>query len=242
MRKENRDETALRPMRIVPGYVTNIPGSVLIEQGNTRVICTATIEKKVPHFLKAGEGGWITAEYSMLPGSSGNARVARERQKIHNRHGEIQRFIGRALRAAVDLKKMPDYTVFIDTDVIQADGSTRCASLNGGFFALLLAFKHMVFETLIPAFPPFTLIAAVSCGIREEQILADLDYQEDAASDMDISIVSSEKRDVVEILAFSEGRTVPLPLFEKALALAIDKNLEIIDILKRPLRELRIVR
>jgi len=240
MRKENRSDSERRPLRLVPGYISGVPGSVLIEQGLTRVVCTATFEKKVPAFVKSQERGWVTAEYAMLPGSTGNSRVQRERLKINNRHGEIQRFIGRALRAAVDLKRFPDYTIFIDTDVLQADGSTRCASLNGGFFALLLAFKHMVFETLIADFPFFSLISAVSCGVTEGRLLVDLDYAEDAACDMDLALVSSEKGEIVEMQAFSEARLVPQALFQRAVELAVEKNREIIGQFRPLLQELRI--
>jgi len=124
MRANNRSGQQLRPITFIPGYINNVPGSVLCEQGNTRVVATATIEEKTPHFLKKSGQGWITAEYSMLPGSSGNQRIARERGKINNRSGEIQRFISRALRTVVNLKEIGARTITLDTDVIQADGST----------------------------------------------------------------------------------------------------------------------
>ncbi len=194
MRAHERPGTQLRPITFIPGYIGNVPGSVLCEQGNTRVVATATVEEKIPHFQKKSGQGWITAEYAMLPGSSGNQRVARERGKINNRSSEIQRFISRALRTVVNLKDIGPRTITLDCDVIQADGSTRCASLNAGFLALILAFKYLVFEQLIADFPEFKFTAAVSIGVMGGEVLADLDYEEDSQADSDINVVSSGRR------------------------------------------------
>ena len=235
MRANERPGRQLRPIAFIPGYIANVPGSALCEQGNTRVVATATIEEKTPHFLKKSSQGWITAEYAMLPGSSGNQRIARERGKINNRSGEIQRFISRALRTVVDLKAIGVRTITIDTDVIQADGSTRCASLNAGFLALVLALKYMVYEQMIADFPVFHFMAAVSVGVREREILADLDYEEDSLTDSDINIVSREDGSLIEVQSFCEKSPLALDLFQQAVALGIEKNREIVALQKKAL-------
>jgi len=235
MRKEQRRDDQLRPVTIVPGYLKGVPGSALIEQGDTRVVCAATLEERVPPFLKGLGKGWITAEYAMLPGSSGRQRVARERNKVNNRFGEIQRFVSRALRAAVDLRQFGERTITVDADVIQADGSTRCASVNGAFVSLLLCLKHLVFEHLIADFPRVRFLAAVSLGVKEGRILADLDYDEDAAIDMDINLVSSQQGELIQVMAFGEGAPLAPELFARTVALGVEKNREIIGIIKKNL-------
>jgi ribonuclease PH len=235
MRADDRAGQQLRPITFIPGYVKNVPGSVLCEQGNTRVVATATIEEKTPHFQKKSGLGWITAEYAMLPGSSGNQRIARERGKINNRSGEIQRFVSRALRTVVNPKDIGARTITLDTDVIQADGSTRCASLNAGFVALILALKYMVYEQLIADFPAFQFIAAVSIGVRGREILADLDYEEDSQADSDINIVSMEDGSLIEVQSFCERRPLAIDLFQQSLALGLEKNREIISLQKKML-------
>ena len=233
MRKDGRENHQLREIKIIPDYIKNVPASLLIEQGDTRVVCTATYETKVPHFLKGGNKGWIQAEYSMLPGSTGNQRMNRERQRVNNRSIEIQRFIGRALRTMFKLKKINGMTLYIDTDVVQADGSTRCASINCAVVALVKALRYLVFENLIADLPEIELISAVSIGIKDNQLIADLTYYEDFHADADISIVSSEKGNIVEVEAFAEEKTVPAELFRDAIALGLEKNLEIIEKLRQ---------
>jgi ribonuclease PH len=233
MRAHDRPVQELRPIVFIPGYVRNVPGSVLCEQGHTRVVATSTIEDRVPPFLKKSGRGWVTAEYSMLPGSSGNQRVARERAKINNRSGEIQRFIGRALRTVVDPKILGERTVTLDADVIQADGSTRCASLNAAFLALVLSLKYLVYEQLIADFPSFRFIAAVSIGAKNGELLADLDYEEDSRIDSDINIVSTADGALVEVQSFCEGTPLPQELFQKAIGLGVEKNREIIALLRK---------
>ena len=191
MRANNRSADELRPITFVPGYVRNVPGSVLCEQGHTRVVATATVEDRTPPFLKKSGRGWVTAEYAMLPGSSGNQRIMRERGKINNRSGEIQRFIGRALRTVLNPRDLGERTITLDADVVQADGSTRCASLNACFSAMVLSLKYLVYEQMIADFPAFQFIAAVSIGVRGSEILVDLDYEEDSGIDNDINIVSA---------------------------------------------------
>lgn len=233
MRANDRPDHGLRPIAFVPGYVRNVPGSVLCEQGHTRVVATATLEDRVPPFLKRSGRGWITAEYAMLPGSSGNQRIVRERSKINNRSGEIQRFVGRALRTVLDMRGLGERTVTLDADVIQADGSTRCASLNASFLALFLALKHMVYEQIIADFPACLWIAAVSVGVKDGKLLVDLDYEEDAHSDSDINIVSSADGALIEVQSFCEGQPLPRELFQEAVALGTEKNGEIISLLKK---------
>jgi len=233
MRKDGRENQQLREIRIIPDYIKKVPASVLIEQGDTRVLCTATYETKVPHFLRSSNKGWIQAEYSMLPGSTGNQRMNRERQRVNNRSIEIQRFIGRALRTMFNLKKIDGMTIYVDTDVVQADGSTRCASVNSGMLAVVKALRYLVFENLLPELPEIELISAVSIGVKGNELLVDLTYQEDFKADADISIVSSEKGNIVEVETFAEGKTIPNEIFREAIDLGIEKNLEIIEKLKQ---------
>ncbi len=235
MRKDDRENHQLREMKIIPGYVKNIPGSVLIEQGDTRVLCTATCEAKVPYFLKNSGKGWIAAEYAMLPGSTGSQRKNRERQKVNNRNIEIQRFVGRALRNTFDLAIIDGWTIFIDTDVLQADGSTRCASINGGMLTLVKSLHHMVYENQIRDLPPIEWIAAVSIGVKGDEILVDLTYKEDTSVDADINIVSSEKGNIIEVQAFAEESPISKDIFQKVIDLGLEKNLEIIETLKQHL-------
>jgi ribonuclease PH len=233
MRTDGRDVHQLRPLRIVPDYIKNVPASVLIEQGDTKVVCTALYENRVPFFLKNSGKGWIKAEYSMLPGSTGNERVNRERMKVNNRHIEIQRFVGRALRTTFALKTIDGKSIYIDTDVLQADGGTRCASLNAGMLALVKILKYLVYETVIPDLPEIQWIASVSIGVKDQNILVDLTYEEDFAADADINIVSAENGHIVEVQAFGEEKTIPKDLFQKVIDLGVEKNLEIIRQLKQ---------
>jgi len=233
MRHDGRENDQAREMKLTADYIKNIPGSVLVEQGDTRVLCTATYEPKVPPFLKFSGKGWVSAEYAMLPGATGSQRTLRERQKLNSRNIEIQRFISRALRTTFNLKTIDGKTIYIDTDVLQADGSTRCAAINGGMLVLFKALRWLVFENLIRDLPPITWIAAVSIGIKGNDILVDMTYQEDSGADMDINIVSSEKGDIVEAQAFCEGRPLAKDIFQKVIDLGIEKNLEIISALKK---------
>ncbi len=233
MRKDGRENLQLREMKITPGYIKNIPGSALIEQGDTRVLCTATCDARVPHFLKNSGKGWVAAEYSMLPGSTGSQRMHRERQRVNNRSIEIQRFVGRALRNTFNLDNIDGWTIFIDTDVLQADGSTRCASINGGMLTLVKSLNHMVYEGLIRDLPTFEWIAAVSIGVKEDEIMVDLTYKEDSSADADINIVSSEKGNIVEVQAFAEENPISKDIFQKVINLGLEKNLEIIETLKQ---------
>ncbi|MGE5341181.1 MAG: ribonuclease PH [Candidatus Omnitrophota bacterium] len=233
MRKNGREKDQLREITLIPDYIKNVPGSVLVQQGDTRVVCTALYETRVPFFLKNSGKGWVQAEYAMLPGSTGNDRVVRERQRTNNRHIEIQRFIGRSLRTTFPMKRIDGITITVDTDVLEADGGTRCASINGGMIAMVKCLKRLVYENIIPSLPQIQFIAAVSIGVLKNEILVDLDYKEDFDADADINVVSSEKGDIVEVMAFAEESTIPRAIFQQVVEIGVQKNLEIIDKLKK---------
>ncbi len=190
-------------------------GSVLIQMGNTKVICSATVEEKVPSFLRNKNSGWVTAEYSMLP-SSTNTRTLREasRGKLSGRTQEIQRLIGRSLRTAIDLKKLGERTIWLDCDVIQADGGTRCASITGAFMAMVLALKKLKKEKLIDEIPIKDYVAAVSVGIVNGKKMLDLDYNEDSNADVDLNVVKTGSGGYVEI----QGTAEQEPFDDKQLA------------------------
>jgi len=233
MRKDGRGPLELRKINIQDKYISNQPASLLYEQGQTRVICTATFSEKVPYFAKNEKKGWISAEYAMLPASTGKQRFFRERNgRVDKRNIEIQRFIGRALRNVINLKKIGDYNIFIDSDVLEADGGTRCASVNGGVVTLIKLLKHLVYENLLYEVPEYELVAAVSVGIKDGEILADIDFPEDSVVDADINVVSSEKGNLIEVMGFAEESPVPKDIFFKAMDIAVEKNNEIIKILK----------
>ena len=234
MRENKRNNTELREISIEENYITNQPASLLYKQGNTRIICTALFNEKVPFFAKSEKKGWISAEYSMLPGSTGKQRFLRERGgRTDKRNIEIQRFVGRSLRNMFDLKKIKDFSIFLDMDVIQADGGTRCASINSGVIALKKLLKHLVFENKLFEVPEFKPVAAVSIGIKDGEILADIDFEEDSNIDADLNIVSNEDGDIIEVTGFAEESSIPKDLFFKAIDLGIEKNNEIISILNK---------
>jgi ribonuclease PH len=204
-RSDNRSPDQLRPVNIIPDFISTAEGSALIEVGNTRVICTATIEETVPAFLKGAGKGWITAEYSMLPRST-LTRTPREasRGKQSGRTHEIQRLIGRALRAVVDLQRLGERTITLDCDVIQADGGTRTASITGAFVALGLAMEKLVEAGTLSSAPIRDFVAAVSVGIVEGSILLDLCYEEDSQAEVDLNFVMTGGRKIVEVQATAE--------------------------------------
>jgi ribonuclease PH len=202
MRKEGRKSDALRPIKIRRNYLRNAEGSVLIEFGNTRVICAATIEENIPKFLFGKGGGWITAEYGMLPRST-NSRMLRE--AVRGRGGrtyEIQRLIGRSLRASTQLALLPEITVIVDCDVIEADGGTRTAAITGGCVALYDAISTLELKE----HPMNFLVSAVSLGLVDDQILLDLDYSEDSNAQVDMNVVMSEGGAWIEIQGTAEQR------------------------------------
>ncbi|MDD2373478.1 MAG: ribonuclease PH [Syntrophomonadaceae bacterium] len=195
----------MRPVRIIPGFLKHPDGSVLIETGDTRVLCSAMVEDRVPPFLKGSNSGWVTAEYSLLPAST-ETRSQREaaRGKISGRTSEIQRLIGRSLRAVVDMGKLGERTIWIDCDVIQADGGTRTASITGSFVALYLALKKLKDSGIIKDIPLTDYVAAISVGIVEGIPLLDLEYVEDSSADVDMNVVMTGRGDFVEIQGTGE--------------------------------------
>ncbi|MDR1070995.1 MAG: ribonuclease PH [Gracilibacteraceae bacterium] len=204
MRADGRTEDELRPVSMVCGY-TQAPGSVLIRMGKTAVLCTASIEDRVPPFLKGAGKGWVTAEYSMLPGST-QPRAQREasRGRQSGRTMEIQRLIGRALRAVVDTSKLGERTVWIDCDVLQADGGTRTASVTGAYVALYQAVQSLLNRRLLRGNPLIGSVAAVSVGLVDGEALLDLDYGEDSRAEVDMNVVMTDTGKFVEIQGTAE--------------------------------------
>ncbi|HLW54514.1 MAG TPA: ribonuclease PH [Candidatus Angelobacter sp.] len=204
-RSDNRAPDQMRPVNIIREFVPTAEGSVLIEVGNTRVICTASVEETVPPFLKGAGKGWITAEYSMLPRST-LTRTPREasRGRQSGRTHEIQRLIGRALRAVVDLKRLGERTILLDCDVIQADGGTRTASITGAFVALGLAMEKLIEAGTLTAAPIRDFVAAISIGVVEGTVLLDLCYEEDSQAEVDLNFVMTGGRKIVEVQATAE--------------------------------------
>ncbi|MGL5965385.1 MAG: ribonuclease PH [Fusobacteriaceae bacterium] len=208
MRNNERDVDALREIKVTKDFNIHAEGSVLIEVGHTKVICTATVVEKVPMFLRNKGKGWLTAEYSMLPRATGE-RTQREaaKGKLGGRTMEIQRLIGRALRAAIDLEKLGERTITIDCDVIQADGGTRTTSITGGYIALALAVKKLMEKGLLQDNPLISNVAAISVGIVNATPLLDLDYSEDSEAAVDMNVIMNGKGEYVEIQGTGEEAT-----------------------------------
>ncbi len=208
MRTNERKNNELRPVEFIPNYIMHPEGAVLISVGNTKVICTATIENKLPPFMRGQGKGWITAEYSMLPRAT-NTRNVREsaRGKLSGRTMEIQRLIGRSLRAAVDLEKLGERMIWIDCDVIQADGGTRTASITGSVVAMKLAFDKLVAEGVLKESPLKEHLAAISVGIKDGEVILDLDYEEDSSAEVDMNVIMTESGQFVEIQGTGEEAT-----------------------------------
>lgn len=204
-RSDNRAPDQMRPLNIIPEFISTAEGSVLIELGNTRVICTASIEETVPSFLRNSGKGWITSEYAMLPRST-LTRTPRESSKgrIGGRTHEIQRLIGRSLRAVTDLSRLGERTIWIDCDVIQADGGTRTASITGAFVALGLALQKLVEAGTLTSAPLRDFVAATSIGIVDGEIMLDLSYEEDSRAEVDMNLVMTGGKKIVEIQGTAE--------------------------------------
>ena len=205
IRPSQRSANQLRDISITRNYTKHAEGSVLVEFGDTKVLCNASVEKSVPRFLKGSGKGWITAEYGMLPRST-NTRMDREaaRGKQSGRSLEIQRLIGRSLRAAIDLTKLGEHTIKIDCDVIQADGGTRTASITGGCVAMMDAINHMIANKMLSTNPAKQLIASVSVGIFKGHAVLDLDYDEDSNAETDMNIVMTESGGFIEVQGTGE--------------------------------------
>ena len=206
MRPSGRSADQLRDIKLTRRFTRHAEGSVLVEFGDTKVICTASLEKSVPRWLKGMGKGWITAEYGMLPRATGdrNLREA-SRGKQGGRTLEIQRLIARSLRAAVDLKLLGDHTITIDCDVIQADGGTRTASITGGCVALVDCLRHMQYQKIIKNDPLKYMVASVSVGLYNGNAIVDLDYVEDSNAETDMNIVMTEKNGFIEVQGTAEG-------------------------------------
>jgi ribonuclease PH len=221
MRPSGRDFNALRPVTIETGFSHHAEGSALIKMGRTEVLCTASVEGKVPSFMRGQGLGWVTAEYGMLPRAT-HSRGEREaaRGKQSGRTQEIQRLIGRSLRAVVDRKAMGELTITLDCDVLNADGGTRCAAITGAYVALALAYRKLVANKVIKASPLIGQVAAVSCGIYEGVAVLDLDYAEDSAAEADANFVLTAAGGIIEIQATAEKSAFDDAAFTALLALA----------------------
>lgn len=206
-RFDGRQNDALRTVKMTKDYIMHPQGSVLIEMGHTKVICTAMIEEKVPPFLKGSGTGWITAEYGMLPGSTQTRKIRdAAKGKIDGRSMEIQRLIGRALRSVVDLEKLGERTIWIDCDVIQADGGTRTAAITGSFVALMSAFQKLIDQGSLEAAPITDYVAAVSVGVHNNEVILDLCYEEDSKAEVDMNLVMTGSGKFIEIQGTGEER------------------------------------
>ena len=222
-RSDHRAADQVRPITILPDFIHTAEGSVLIEVGNTRVICTASVEETVPQFMRNSGKGWVTAEYSMLPRST-LTRTPRDVSKGRpsGRTHEIQRLIGRSLRAVTNLEHLGERTIWIDCDVIQADGGTRTASISGAFVALGLALEKLVEAGTLTSVPLRDFIAAVSVGIVDGEILLDLSYEEDSRADVDMNFVMTAGRKLVEVQATAEHQVFDDQQLERMMIMARD--------------------
>ena len=237
MRLNQRAHNQLRQIEIIRHYTKHAEGAVLIKFGDTHVLCTASIDEKVPSFLKGQNKGWITAEYGMLPRSTGS-RMDREaaRGKQSGRTQEIQRLIGRSLRAIIDLKKLGERTIQIDCDVIQADGGTRTASITGAYVAVHDAITHLMNQKLISESPLIDAVAAISVGLHEGKPLLDLDYSEDSSCDTDMNIVMTGSGGFVEIQGTAEGTPFSREMMDQMSDLAAEGIKELIQLQKNVLK------
>jgi ribonuclease PH len=235
MRKDNRKPNELRDIKITKDYIAHPEGSVLVEFGDTKVICNATIENNVPRFLKGKNMGWVTAEYGMLPRST-NERMRREaKNKQSGRTMEIQRLIGRSLRSSVHLDKLGERSITIDCDVIQADGGTRTASITGGFVALCLALRTQENDSFSSADAIKSFTGSVSLGKVDGEILLDLDYQEDSNAETDMNFIMNDEGNFIEIQGTAEKGAFSQNELNKMIVLATEGVKSIIEIQKEVL-------
>ncbi|MDD3538793.1 MAG: ribonuclease PH [Atribacterota bacterium] len=221
LRAYNRSYDEIRPIKVIRNYIKYSEGSVLIEVGDTRVICTASVEEKVPVFLRGTQQGWISAEYSMIPRAN-QLRNLRDsvKGKIDGRSQEIQRLVGRSLRAVTDLEKLGPRMIWLDCDVLQADGGTRTTSIIGSFIALVDALNYLKAEKKIESIPIKHFIGAISVGIVDGEMLLDLDFKEDSHAQVDMNIVMTERGEVVEIQGTAEERPFSMTNLNKLIKLA----------------------
>jgi ribonuclease PH len=220
-RSYDRSAADRRPVLIDPGFVRTADGSALYAQGETRIICTASVTTSVPRWMEGSGRGWVTAEYAMLPASTGQRKERDTKKGRQDGRGvEIQRLIGRSLRSIVDLQALGERSVYVDCDVLQADGGTRCASITGGYVALRLALEALIEAGDLERMPLTGSIAAVSCGIVDGDALLDLDYSEDSRAEVDANVVMSGDGGLVEVQATAERMPVSRASFDDLLALA----------------------
>ncbi len=234
MRHSQRENNQIREVEIIPHFNPYAEGSCLIKCGNTHVVCTASVEDKLPSWLKGQNKGWVTAEYAMLPRSA-QTRIPRETKKPSGRSQEIQRLVGRALRAVVDLEAMKDISICIDCDVLQADGGTRTASITGGYVALALALQKLQDEKKLLVNPLKGMVAAISCGICNGECVLDVDYEEDSTAEVDMNFVLTDDNKIVEIQGTAEGKPFDENQFNQLFALARKGVAELIEKQKQAL-------
>lgn len=234
MRTNNRENDQLRPVKIEPNYMKYAEGSALVVWGETKVICTASWEPRVPNWLKELGQGWVTAEYSMIPRCSPQ-RIQRDINKKASRSVEIQRLIGRSLRSVVDLQQLGENSITIDCDVIQADGGTRVASIVGGFVSLVLALRNIGLKKM----PIKDYLGAVSLGIIDNELRLDLNYEEDSRAQVDMNFVMDSAQKIAEVQATAEISTFPFDTFNKMLELGKKGVNEIIELEKKILGPLQ---
>ena len=232
VRLEGRKTDELRKTTIVRNYLKYPEGSVLITQGNTKVIVTASVMESVPRFLVDTGTGWITAEYSMLPRAT---HTRNQRDTNRGRSQEIQRLIGRSMRAAFNYEKLGERTIRIDCDVIQADGGTRCASITGAFVAVFDVINYLYNQQLIYDFPKYKVVAAISLGIKNDNILLDLNYVEDSKTDVDFNLIMNENSEIIEIQGTAEGATFTKTQLDGILKLGEEGILQLINLQKNVL-------
>ncbi|TQV88785.1 ribonuclease PH [Aliikangiella coralliicola] len=236
MRPSGRTSNQLRPIQITRQFTQHAEGSVLVEIGDTRVLCTASVEDSVPRFLKGKNQGWLTAEYGMLPRAThtrNNREAARGKQS--GRTQEIQRLIGRSLRAAVDLELLGEHTITLDCDVLQADGGTRTASITGACVALVDALNHMLRKKMVKTNPLKHMVAAISVGVYQGTPVLDLDYAEDSSAETDMNIVMDENKGIIELQGTAEGATFSQQELGEMMALAQQGISELIEAQKTAL-------
>jgi ribonuclease PH len=232
MRPSKRKVDQIRTVSIETGVNAYAEGSCLVKFGNTHVLCTASLEEKVPPFLRNKGTGWISAEYNMLARST-HTRNSRDPSKPNGRNIEIQRLIGRSLRSVIDVKKLGERQITIDCDVLQADGGTRCASITGGYVALAIAVKKILAQNLIKENPLTGSVCAVSCGIFSGEVIADLDYDEDSKCETDCNFVINKNFDLIEIQGTAEAGAMSFKQVEKMYDLAKKAAVEIFEIQKK---------
>lgn len=237
MRTDGRKSRELRPVTIQTDFIAGADGSVLIGVGKTRVICTASIEDSVPSFLRGQNRGWVTSEYAMLPRAT-ETRTPREssRGRVSGRTHEIQRLIGRSLRSVTQLQDLGERTLWVDCDVIQADGGTRTASITGAFVALALALRRLVDTGTLPALPIKDYVAATSVGVVDGNSLLDLNYEEDSRAQVDMNVVQTGAGSLVEVQGTAEGDPFPRKTLSVLMDLAADGVSQLVEIQKSLIR------